>query len=258
VGSSTLIACHWDRSGRPHYVRVGTVLIAIGIISLVAFGSYGSPAPALTQPSAPASSSVGTSFSVTASAPFHFTESTDEVAANATITLTFANTDSLPHTFSLFSVEGIAIPSDATVNYTGVTYGGHFHPFLFVLYENVTGTHPAYSFPAPASGWYEFVSSEPGDFSSGMFSAIGFGVPAPSNLTGGGPPVTVSWPVYVIAGTIVGLVILGLVLGFANGQRGEEHQMPPERLGYPEPPVTSTASASLPPDGSRPPPRSPS
>ncbi len=230
-------------------------MIALGIIVLAAAGWHASALPAATAPSVSTPSASGTSFSVTASAPYHFSQSTDEVAANATISLTFANTDSLPHTFSLFSVEGVAIPSDATVNFTGVAYGGHFYPFLFVLYENVTGTRPSYTFRAPATGWYEFVSSEPGDFAAGMFSAIGFGVPAPSNLTGGGPAVTVSWPDYVIAGTIVGLVILGLVLGFAYGQRGEEHQMPPERLGYPEPPAIGAPGApSLP---ERPPPTKP-
>ncbi|MGI0068336.1 MAG: hypothetical protein ACREB9_08020, partial [Thermoplasmata archaeon] len=194
---------------RPHRAWIGTalVVITIGIIALAAFGWYGFVVPAATQQQAAPASSAGTSFTVTASAPFHFSPSTDEVAANATITVTFINTDSIAHTFSLFSVQGVAIPSSAVVNFTGVSFGGHYYPFLFVLYENVTGAHPSHTFAAPPIGWYEFVCSESGHFAAGMFSAIGFGVPAPANLTGGGAAVAVGWPVYVIAGTIVALVI---------------------------------------------------
>ena len=232
-------------------------MITIAIIGLGAFGWYGFVVPAAAEPGLRPVSTLSTSFTVTASAPFHFSSSTTEVASGTTITLTFNNLDSIAHTFSLSSVQGVAIPSTAAVNFTGWSYGGHFHPFLFVLYENVTGTHPSYTFPAPPTGWYEFVCSEPGHFAAGMFSAIGFGVPAPTNLTGGGAAVTVGWPVYVIAGTIVALVILALVLGFAYGQRhGKEHEMPPERLGYPEPEVP-TPGAPLPAQPPSPPPKPP-
>jgi len=41
---------------------------------------------------------------------------------------------------------------------------------------------------------------------------------------------------FIIIGTIVSLVVIALVLGFVVGRRkGAEHEMPPERLGYPEP-----------------------
>lgn len=242
---------------RRAWVAATLIVIAIGIISLAAFGWYGVVVPAATQQSAPPPSSAGTSFTVTASAPFHFTESTDEVAANASITLTFTNTDTIAHTFSLFSVQGVAIPSTASVNFTGVSYGGHFYPFLFVLYQNGTGTHSAYTFQAPPTGWYEFVCSEPGHFAAGMFNAIGFGVPAPANITGGGAAETVGWPVFVIAGTIGGLVVLAVVLGFAWAPRNQRPEAPPEEPEYPEPSSPRSSGAPLPPTPPSPPPRPP-
>ncbi|MCW6167468.1 MAG: plastocyanin/azurin family copper-binding protein [Thermoplasmatales archaeon] len=239
---------------RRAWVGAALIVIAVGITSLAAFGWYGFVVPAATQQSAPPPSSAGTSFTVTASAPFHFTESTDEVAANATITLTFTNTDTIAHTFSLFSVQGVAIPSTASVNFTGVSYGGHFYPFLFVLYQNGTGTHSAYTFQAPPTGWYEFVCSEPGHFAAGMFNAIGFGIPAPANITGGGAAATVGWPVFVIAGTIGGLVVLAVVLGFAWAPRDKRPEAPPEEPEYPEPSAAHSSGAPLPPTPpSRPP-----
>ncbi len=247
-----IIANRHRRAG----VATALIVITIGIIALAAFGWYGFVAPAVTRASAGPPASAGTSFTVTASAPFRFTESTVEVAANATITLTFVNTDTIAHTFSLFSVEGVAIPSDATVNFTGVAYGGHFHPFLFVLYQNETGTHAAYTFRAPPTGWYEFICSEPGHFAAGMFNAIGFGVPAPSNLTGGGAAMSVGWPVYVIAGTIGGLVVLAVVLGFAYSPRSKGPETTPEELEYPEPSAPQPVDAPLP-SPSSPPPKPP-
>ena len=45
---------------------------------------------------------------------------------------------------------------------------------------------------------------------------------------------------FIISGTIAGLVVLALVLGFVIGRRkGAVHEMPPERLGYPEPALPS-------------------
>jgi hypothetical protein len=42
--------------------------------------------------------------------------------------------------------------------------------------------------------------------------------------------------VFIIGGTIAGLVILAIVLAFVIGRRrGSHDEMAPERLGYPEP-----------------------
>lgn len=181
----------------------------------------------------PPSGSLPTSITVDAS-NFAFAPSTNELATNATITVTFIDMVSTGHTFTLSSVQGVAIP----VGVYGDNVSNYFsqHPYYANAALNGVG-QVTINFTAPAKGWYEFVCTVPGHFGLGMYNALGFGVPAPANLTGGGSAATVQvgWPVYVIAGTIVGLVVLALVLGFVTGQRkGPEHEMPPERLGYPE------------------------
>ncbi|MGI0139841.1 MAG: plastocyanin/azurin family copper-binding protein [Thermoplasmata archaeon] len=219
--------------------RAAPILVVVAaIVGLSCFGWFGFVTPAAAEIHAPAS--LPTSISVTAKNPFQFVVSNNnEVAANATIQVTFTNSDTIPHTFSLSSIQGVAIPNihdGSNVNSAGWTDAtGALHPWTINVYLNQTGS-TTFNLTAPAMGWYEFVCSEPGHFNEGMLSAIGFGVPAPSNLTGPTALVQVGWPVYVIAGTIVGLVVLALVLGFASGQRhGARQEMPPERLGYPEP-----------------------
>lgn len=229
-------------------------MIAIAIVALGGFGWYGFVVPAATEIHAPAV--LPSTITVTAMDTFSYAVSdNNEVANNTTITVQFYNIGTLQHTFSLSSVQGVAIPTTANYNATGWTDSkGVFHPFYVAATLN-GGTNTTLTFPAPPTGWYEFICTEPGHFQQGMLNVIGFGVPAPSNLTGGGALVQVGWPVYVIAGTIVGLVVLALVLGFASGQRhGAKHEMPPERLGYPEPPTTPIPPpANAPPLPSTPP-----
>ncbi len=237
------------------------VVIAIAIVALGAYGWYGVVAPEAAAQTHLPGSSLPSSLTVTAIAGFRFSPSQTEVANGTTITITFINGDSIPHTFSLSSVPNVAIPPNAAYNASGwVGASGTFHPFQVSIYLTPGGENTT-TIPAPALGWYEYICTQPGHFQSGMFNALGFGVAAPSNLTGGGAAVQVGWPVYVIAGTIVGLVVLALVLGFAFGQRhGSKYEMPPERLGYPEPPgppspVPPPAGGVVPPGGPKPPPR---
>jgi len=64
-----------------------------------------------------------------------------------------------------------------------------------------------------------------------MYGFLGVGVnvgPPP------GPPIP--WGVYYIAGGVTILVVSAIVAGFVVGKReGSKYEMPPERLGYPEP-----------------------
>ena len=232
-----------------------SLVVVVLIVVLAAIGWYGFIVPAANQQlAAPAAGNLPSSVTVTAS-NFAFAVSTNEVATNSTITITFINTVTTPHTFTLSSIQGVAISQSVYANNVS-DYFTH-HPY-YVSQELTSPGQVTFNITAPATGWYEFVCTISGHFGLGMYNAIGFGVPAPANLTGGGTTVQVGWPVYVIAGTIVGLVVLALVLGFVSGQRkGSRHEMPPERLGYPEePPLPSPTGAPKTPPPAGPPPKS--
>jgi len=86
-----------------------------------------------------------------------------------------------------------------------------------------------------------------------MYGFIAFGEPLPSNLTVSAASVGPGEAVFIIVGTIVALTVIAIVLGFVVGRRrGSSEEMPPERLGYPEPLVPS--EPALPPGA---PPRHP-
>lgn len=252
--------------GRTRRPRLLTYLPSLVVVALiVALGSIGwfafvQPAAARAE-ATPATGSLPTSVTITAM-DWSFAVSLpagNELAPNSTITVTFIDASPVtPHSFTMSSVQGVAIDQ----NQYGSDVNAYFqlHPFYASVGLSGSG-QTNITFHSPPAGWYEFVCNVSGHFGLGMFNALGFGVPAPSNLTGGGSTIQVGWPVYVIAGTIVGLVVLALVLGFVSGQRkGGRHEMPPERLGYPEeapaPPTgRSPAPVRAPPPG--PPPTSP-
>ncbi|MGI0067265.1 MAG: hypothetical protein ACREB9_02400, partial [Thermoplasmata archaeon] len=104
--------------------RAAPVLIVVAaIVGLACFGWFGFVTPAVADIHAPAN--LPTSITVTAKNPFLFVvNNNNEVAANSTIQVTFINSDTIAHTFSLSSVQGVAIPNidDGTnVNFTGWT-----------------------------------------------------------------------------------------------------------------------------------------
>lgn len=234
-----------------------SLIVVAAIVGVASIGWFAFIVPATAQPShPPPQGNLPTTVTIWAS-NFAFAVSTNELAPGTNITLTFVDTVDAEHTFTLSPVQGVAIPQN--VYGTNVSdYFTHHPPYENIVLSGI-GQHQTINFTAPPTGWYEFVCTVAGHFQLGMYNALGFGVPAPANLTGGGTTVQVGWPVYVIAGTIVGLVILALVLGFVSGQRkGSQHEMPPERLGYPEevpPPSGSgpTAPGSPLPPGPPPP-----
>ena len=172
---------------------------------------------------------------VTASSGFKFTPNTfDDVATNTTVTVLFTNGDTQPHTFSISSREGVVINSTLTAAQL-TTYFTTYPPLLSVV-MNGSGTNSS-TFPAPPTGWYEFVCLEEGHFQSGMYGFIAFGENLPSNLSVTSPYDGPGAAVFIIVGTIVALTVVAIVLGFVVGRRrGSSDEMPPERLGYPEPP----------------------
>ena len=187
----------------------------------------------------PTSAAGATSIAVTATSGYAFDPNTFEnVATNSTISVTFTDGSDLAHTFTIIGLEGWVIPKGYdNAQILALAYGSH-PKSLINLNVSQSGDVANGNFTSPGPGWYEFVCTEGGHFSLGMYGFIAFGMSLPSNLT-----VTSGLPgpgaaLYIIVGTIVTLVVIALVLGFVVGRRkGAEHEMAPERLGYSEPPA---------------------
>ena len=182
------------------------------------------------------------SLSVTAiSGGFAFTPNEfQNIAPNATVFVNFTDASAAPHTFTIIGKEGWVIPLNIEPSEFDQLVFGHSPAPTYNINASGAGTFPG-SFTSPPTGWYEFVCTEPGHFTSGMYGFIAFGMNLPANLTvttaNEGPGAAL----FIIIGTIVALVVIALVLGFVVGRRkGAQHEMPPERLGYPEPQGSQT------------------
>jgi uncharacterized cupredoxin-like copper-binding protein len=192
-----------------------------------------------------------TSVAVTASSGFKFTPNGfNDVGTNTTVTVKVVDGDTQPHTFSIWGREGVVIPVTTSSGALNTLYTD-YPPLVSV--QVGPGDTNSTTFPAPGPGWYEFVCLEEGHFQQGMYGFIAFGESLPSNLSVSsaydGPGVAV----FIIIGTIVALTVIAVVLGFVVGRRrGSSDEMPPERLGYPEP-EPPPAPGPLP--GSEPPPK---
>lgn len=175
----------------------------------------------------------------------------EQLPTNTNITVTVTDNDALAHTFTIIGRQGWVIPTGASDGEISALSYGHQYPALLppvnVSPAGGVGDQLTATFVSPAAGWYEFVCSEPGHFQSGMYGFIAFGMNLPANLTVVAASTDPGVAVFIIVGTIVGLVVVALVLGFVVGRRrGDTYEMPPQRLGYaePEPPATATLSAA--------------
>ena len=165
----------------------------------------------------------------------------EQLPTNATIKVAFTDAGVLAHTFSILDREGWVIPSTADLPQLVSTYG-----LLVGANASGPGTVPA-TFTSPGPGWYEFVCLESGHFQSGMYGFVAFGENLPANLTVSAPSMAAGAAVFIIVGTISALVVVAIVLGFVVGRRrGSEFEMPPERLGYPEPSTLPPSEPALP------------
>lgn len=196
----------------------------------------------------PVVTDTGTTIVETAAPGFAFdTRTFENVSLGTTITVTFFDADaSSPHTFTIVNDSDVQIPTTDSSAQLGALV--HTHGAL-VNTTAVTTANNGYgnaTFVSPSTpGWYEFVCIEPGHFQQGMYGFIAFGEALPANLTFGSGSPGPGLAVFIIIGTIVALTVLAIVLGFVVGQRrGSEHEMPPERLGYPEPSSPSPLPAS--------------
>jgi plastocyanin len=175
------------------------------------------------------------------------------------ITVTFTDAGSEFHTFTILSYEGktfnnnttdidpLAYPT-GTNKTTGLGPGDLVNVNATVAPGQVTKI-----FLSPTTaGWYEFVCTEPGHFSLGMYGYVAFGVGevVPAGLIPTSAQTGPGAAVFIIVGTIVSLTVIAIVLGFVVGRRrGSAFEMPPERTGYPEPQPAATNR----PPGSSPP-----
>lgn len=187
---------------------------------------------------APVRGQASESVTVTVGTAFAFSPSSFEVTPGDTITLTVENLDSAQHTFTLSSVTNYSFTSSNTTTDLANFFTAH-PPLVYVNVNATPGWKQTVTFTAPRLGTYEYVCEVPGHFQAGMWGLMGSGVSV-------GPPPGPGLPfgLYIIAGVIVILVVVAIVLGFVVGKReGAKYEMPPERLGYPEP------SPSNPPSG---------
>jgi uncharacterized cupredoxin-like copper-binding protein len=192
----------------------------------------------------PVHTNTSSSIAVTTTAPYTFDPNSFQmVPTNTTINVTVTDADTLAHTFTIINWEGVQLPPTADIPTVIAAHGVLFS-------KNVTGAGDVAtgSFKSPGTGWYEIVCQEPGHFASGMLGFIAFGMNLPSNVTVSTGPTGPGAAVFIIVGTIVSLVIIAIVLGFVVGRReGSEFEMPPERLGYAEPPSPGAAPPTQPP-----------
>lgn len=211
----------------------GSLAVALALIVVLSLFAVGTSRA--VSHSAAVAAAPGSTLAVTASSGFKFAPSLiGNAATGVSIVVTFTDGDVLAHSLTIASRQGWVIPN--TYSDTQLTSFFSQYPPLF----NVVANGPSQliaNFTAPAqAGWYEFVCIEPGHFEQGMFGFIAFGEPLPSNLTVTAAPEGPGAAVFIIVGTIVTLTVIAIVLGFVVGRRrGSIHEMPPERLGYPEP-----------------------
>jgi plastocyanin len=194
-------------------------------------------APAAARPPSPGAAPAVTSISISANNFFFSPNSLGPLAVGSNITLTLHQLASTGHTFTLSSLANYTLPAQASASNLTTFFTTH-PPVVNVSLNGTVGETHVVTFALHTTGFYEFLCLVGGHFQSGMFGFLGYGVTPPNALPETGPGA----PVFIIGGTIVGLVILALVLAFVIGRReGAKHEMPPERLGYPEP-----ASGSVP------------
>ena len=214
--------------------------VAVALSLAVVLGGVLALSTAVPARAASTDANGATTFSVSAVAGYSFNPSTVEnVASGTNVTVTFTDLDVQAHTFTIYGRQGVVIPTSTDPGaLVTLVYGSGVKPLVNINLTNGNGQQQAASFPAPPVGWYEYLCMEPGHFNSGMFGFIAFGEALPANLSVSAPSTGPGAAVFIIVGTIVSLVVIAIVLGFVVGRRrGSEDEMPPERLGYPEPTV---------------------
>jgi len=222
------------------------VAFALGILTVT--GAFAGLSAVRTAEAQGLSTAVSSSIAVTATSTFSFTPNEfQDVAPNSTVYVNFTDASSTSHTFTIIGKQGWVIPTAIDQDAFNQLVFGNAPAAIFNVNVSGVGTVSG-SFKSPGPGWYEFVCTEPGHFTQGMYGFIAFGINLPANLTVSTTNEGPGAALFIIIGTIVTLVVITLVLGFVVGRRkGSEHEMPPERLGYSEPPSPGTPLSPSPP-----------
>ena len=240
--------------------RLARTALVVGIIGLLLLAGLSSGRLVEVARASAIVTDTTTTFDVNATSTYSFDpDELQDLPSNVTLDVSFANLDSTgqTHTFTILGCEGIAIPSPSTASAADYINGSKCAKAPLVNVVSSSSSPKLVPFPAPAAGWFEFLCSEPGHLSKGMYGYIAFGMALPSNLTVTAPANGAGLAVFIIVGTIVSLTVIAIVLGFVVGRReGGRHEMPPERLGYAEP-EGSHPLPSAPPPPVPPPPRPP-
>ncbi|MCI4322351.1 MAG: cupredoxin domain-containing protein [Thermoplasmata archaeon] len=220
---------------RPPVRAALALLLVAGLLTISLVPALAAQRPA-SSPSSGVRASAGTDrwLNVTVTDALVFATSIDEVQPGDSVHVIVIQLGSSTHTFTLSPTAGYEFPSTDGASDLDSYFSSHA-PLVNVQVGATTGGHYFGNFTAPPVGVYEYVCTQPGHFPA-MAGLLGSGVSPGVLSTTNGPGA----PVFIISGVIVGLVILALVLGFVVGKRrGSADEMPPERLGYREPAVTS-------------------
>jgi plastocyanin len=212
---------------------LGTILLLTGLFGFAA----ASPGPSATIHRAATDQ-----LTVTVGSALSFTLSTSQVTPGDTVQLTVVQTDDVAHTFTLLNTSGSVFDPNTNTTAQIMTYLVTHPPLVNITIAS--GQHEATAtFVAPKFGEYEYVCLSDDHFAGGMYGFLGSGEAG----SGGGVNTDPGAPVFIIGGTIVGLVVITIVLAFVVGRReGAKHEMPPERLGYAEPKPGERESKKLP------------
>ncbi|MGA7922975.1 MAG: hypothetical protein WCA77_03260 [Thermoplasmata archaeon] len=218
----------------------------IGVVLLLPALSSAWPGTYLHEGSQVRTAQGACSVTVTVSAAIAFAVSND-YCTTSHIALEMLETSASPHTFTLSPAANYSFNSNNMTSDLQSFFSAH-PPVVNIVPAPTPGAANFTNFTMPGTiGVFEFVCMEQGHFQEGMYGFIGINMTPPG---GGGGPTAPGAAVFIIAGTIAGLVVIAIVLGFVVGRRrGSEEEMPPERLGYPEPeaPLTSHEETMTPP-----------
>ncbi len=149
------------------------------------------------------------------------------------ISMEMIETSSLGHTWTLSPISNFSFNPNNMTSDLETFFAAH-RPIVNIVPNPTPRATNFTNFTTPGTVvLYEFVCMVPWHFQAGMWGFLGINITPPG---GGGATTGPGAGVFIIAGTIAGLVVDAIVLGFVVGRRrGAEEEMPPERLGYPEP-----------------------
>jgi len=199
--------------GGQRLATLAVVVLLVGALSVTSI--HPAPLHAATAVHPAATDSI----TVMATADYHYQPDTfQQVPTSATITVTFSDTDNLPHSFTISSREGFVVPTTYTPTQLDQLFTTY--PPLFSSFVSGPGNQSVGTFQSPTTaGWYEFICNVTGHFQDGMYGFIAFGENLPSNLT---PPVRVGLGgsnITPLQAASAGAVVLAIVLVFVVWRR---------------------------------------